>query len=457
MAFQVPTREQVFGLFISDYAGAQPDKNVARGSDPYRLGRVVSGAIWNLLAKLLFFDKQRLPDTAQAANLERWGGVYNFLRKAAQGSSKVEGLRCTGVIGAAVTVGSELTHADGTVYEVTSAAAVIGAGGYVDVDVEAVSTGLATNKSVGEVLTFTSPPTDVDAEASVVIQFTDGLDIEDYEAYRARLLAHLGDPPEGGAIHDYEEWAKRIAGVTSAYVWAHRRGAGTIDVAVLGDGTGEARVPSSTVLDAVTDYIESVRPGNVRDWLLLETTTQEQDVEVILTEIDETLYSWDWDDESTGYAITTSNSNTKTITVPTAPAGVIAGVRLTVLGEEAKVTNRAGDVLTLTFENDYDGNEVDWFTFTPDGEDIRASGDLVKPTKNAILALFNTLGPARSEWSETNWISELKMSKLFGAITDVGGVDDAEINEPVANVAPVDTYGSTVPLLVPRYIKVWRP
>lgn len=456
MAFTVPSREEIATAFLGDYAAAQPSKNVARGSDPYRLGRVVSGVAWTILAKLLYFVKQSLPDTAEAAFLERWGAVYSFERLPAAGSSATLGLRVTGVAASAVTVDSELTHEDGTLYKVTSVASVIGGGGTVDVDIESISTGLATNKAVDEVLTFTSPPAGVDAEATVVVALANGLDIESLDAYRVRLLAHIGDPPEGGAIHDYEEWARRIAGVSSAYVWAHRRGRGTIDVAVLGPGTGTARVPSATVLSEVDEYIEEARPGNVRDFLVLTTTTQTQDV-LCTIDIDTTLGAWDWDDGAVGYPITASSEGSSTITVPTAPAAVVAGVRIQVEGEEALVTNRVGNVLTLSFEDDYDGNEVTWFTFTVTTQDIRCSGDFVKPVRNAILALFNSLGPARSDYSETTWIGELKRSKLFGAITDTTGVDDCVLTTPAANVVPVDDYSDEVPFIIPGKIQIHKP
>jgi hypothetical protein len=276
-----------------------------------------------------------------------------------------------------------------------------------------------------------------------------------YEVYRPRLLAHIGDPPSGGAVHDYQEWALTIPGAEAAYVWTHRRGRGTVDVAILGSGTGAARIPSDAVMSAVDEYIESTRPANVRDFLVLEVTEQSQDVEALI-EIDDTIYAWDWDDAGVGYEVTAHNEGASTITVPTAPATVIAGKRITVLGEEALVTARVGDVLTLSFEDDYDGDEVTWFSFDPDGEDIRASGDLVKPAKNAVIALFNTLGPARSTYSRTAWIAELKRSKLFAAITDVTGIDDCTLTTPASNVVPVDDYGETVPLLVPRYIKIWK-
>lgn len=459
MPFTIPTREQIFAAFIGDYAGAQPTKNVSRGSDPYRLGRVVSGAVWAIVAKLLFVVKQALPDATDTSFQDRWGSIYSFKRLQPTGSSGTNALTVTGTVGAGPLDNAQLAHADGTLYHVTTIGAVIGGGGSVTVSVAADSKGSATNKGIGEILTFVSPPTNVAAQATVAVKLTGGIDLEGPDPYSIRLQAHIGDPPEGGAIHDYLEWALTIAGVTTAYVWAHRRGAGTMDVAVLGEGTGAARVPSAAVLTAVDDYIESVRPGNVRDFLVLTTTPVAQDVQATI-DIDTTIYKWDWDDLGAGYTITAFDSTAKTITAATAPVSVIAGVRLTVNGEEARVTSRLGDVLTLSFDTDHEGNAVAWFTFgiSVGVDQIRASGDLVRPVRFAIMDLFNTLGPARSTWSETSWLDQLKLTKLVAAITDVAGVDDTTITTPVANASPTtDSFGSSVSFLVPGKIKIWKP
>ncbi len=459
LGFTIPTREQIFSAFIGDYASAQPKKNVARGSDPYRLGRVVSGAIWTLCAKLLFFVKNALPDTAVGFYLDRWGKVFSFPRLPPTGSTGTNVLLCTGTPGEGIAEGTELAHEDGTLYEVTTIGAVLDGGGSVTLSIAATSKGTATNKGIGEVLTFTSPPTGVDASANLTGALVGGLDLESDSLYAVRLLAHIGDPPEGGAMHDYIEWAKSIAGVKDAYAWAHRRGTGTIDVAILGAGTGSGRVPSDAVRTLVDDYIESKRPGNMRDWLLLTTTPLAQDVSLTI-DIDESIYKWDWDDAGVGYVITAFDSTAKTITVPTAPATVITGMRLQVLGEEAQVTNRVGNVLTLTFDTDHDDNAVDWFTFgiTTSVDEIRASGDLVRAVRFAIMDLFNTLGPARSEFSETPWSDTLKISKLYAAVTDVPGVDDAEITTPSVTTSPTaDDFGTAVYYLVPGKIEILRP
>lgn len=452
MPLTVPGREDFHDEFISEYAVAQPDKSVAKGSIPWALARALSALAWMIIAKLIYYAKNLLPDTSDLTNLQRWGTVYSFPMRGAQGSSGALALRVSGTPGAPLGVLPVLTHADGTSYKVTTAGAVVGGGGTVDVDLSAISTGLATNKVTGEALTFSAPPAGVTAQAALIKNLTNGLDVETREQYRARLLAHLGDPPEGGAYTDYIEWALKVPGSATAYIWRHRRGTGTIDVAVLGTGNGSERVVTDLV--PFTTYIESRRPGNVKDWRMLVTTPQTQAVTATI-DIDETLYKWDWDDLGVGYQITAHSSVASTITVPSAPVTVIAGVRIQVAGEEAKVTARVGNVLTLAFTN------VVWFTgaITDGVSVIRCSGDLVVPVRNAILALFANLGPARGTSAAVTWDDSIKFAKMYAAITDVSGVDDAILVLPAANVSPVDDpllSPNAVPFLAPGVVQVLK-
>ncbi len=450
MALEVETRDELSTEFLSAYGVAFPEKNKSRGSDPWRLARVVSGLCWTILARLLSFDKQRLPDTAEGANLARWGGIFKVEQLAAAVSSGSAALRCTGTVGAPVTTGAQLTHADGTIYAVASVGAVIGGGGTVDVDVTSISKGLATNKLTGETLTFTSPPLNVNATATLVKDLTKGLDLELESGWRERILARIGDPPTGGSVADYIDWARSIPGVAKAYLWRHRRGLGTIDLAVLGAGTGAARIVTDT--SPVDELIETERPANLRDFVVLGTTAQSQDVTVRI-EQDSSKYKWDWDDGGLStYLITAIDAGLKTITVPGAPAAIIAGKRLTVRGEESTVVSRAGDVLTLSV----------WFTFTPtlSTDFIRASGDQVVATRSAIIALFDRLGPARdTRYAATVWPSSLLTDDILAAAKSViGDGQKAIVDLPVADVTPADALNGalTVPFLVPGKVQVWK-
>lgn len=451
--FTVPGRESLHTEFVSDYAASQPSKSVARGSVPWLLGRVVSGVLWSLLARLLFFDKIRLPDTAVGDYLNRWGTVFDFPAKTATPSRGTSALRVTTTGAYAITTGALLTHQDGTIYEVTSDYSG-GSAGTVDVDVSAVSTGLATNKIIGETLTFQSPPANVDAVATLVVNLATGTDNEDPEAYRARLLAHIGDPPTGGAIPDYIEWALEVVGNATAYVWKNRRGLGTIDVAVLGIGSGTERI--ITDIATTQDYLDDVtrRPGNVADVLVLAVDGQPEDVDIQISQ-DETQFKWDWVDNGTGYSVTAENAGAKTITVPTAPATLLVGMRLTVNGEEAKVIARATTVLTVELTS---GNA--WFADTAIGtNNMFASGDLVVPVRDSVLALFDRLGPARdTRYAQTQWESSLQVDSIITAGRNVRGCTKVQVNTPAADVVPVDALNdsTSVPLIVPGTVIVRR-
>ncbi|HLY95211.1 MAG TPA: baseplate J/gp47 family protein [Gaiellaceae bacterium] len=455
MPFDVPSREDLFAEFMNAIQSAFPEKNTSKGSDPFRLGRVVSGAVWSVIAKLLFAEKNLFPDTARADFADRWGNIFGVPRKGATPSHGTQALAVTGVAGSPVPNGSELAHADGTLYQVASVGAVLNGGGNVTVDVVAISTGSATNKRIGDVLTFTAPPVGVDPVATLVADLVDGDDTEIDDAYVPRYSQEIADSPEGGAAKDYLDWALAVPGVATAYVWAHRRGLGTIDVAVLGAGSGAARILAD--LTAVVNYIAARRPAGVKDIAVLVVTPQSVDVACEIAIDDKAGFVWDWDDGgSSAFIITAFNAGTKTITLGGGlPAGLAVGDRLTIssTGEEAKITviDVVHNILTIDAWPSVDPTVGTSF--------IRASGDLVVPVRTALLARYDSLGPARNTRAAIFWDDSLRIAKLLASATDVAGVVDADLTTPGANVSPSDplpTQTTTVPLIVPGSVLVTK-
>ena len=443
--FTIPSRNDIAGDMMEAYRAAFPEKNTTRGSDPHRLVRVMSGIAWSVMGGIKSLFINLLPDTANLTFLQRWGKFYSLPKHGPAPSQGVDALLVTGTPSTSVPVGAELAHPDGTLYEITSVGngGVIDGGGEVTCSIAATSKGLATNKQAGETLTFTSPPPGVNATATLIEDLTQGADTEEVAAYRERVLDELADPREGGAVQDYIKWAREVPPVASAYLMRHRRGLGTLDLAVLGTGSGAARLIAGT--SEIEAHVEEKRPANVADWELLTIYTVEQDVDIEI-KIDETRYGWDWHDGGVGHTVNAADSSAKTITMATLPSTVVAGVRLTIEGIEALVTNRAGYVLTL----------ATWpFNFGVVGYDIRASGDLVQAVRTAILVLFNQLGPARDErYAATTWDATLRYAKLLAAATDTPGIVDAVLTTPSNNVTLVDPLGTSIPLLVPGAIRI---
>lgn len=442
MPFEIPTRDELADEFLERHAAELPEYDISRGSDPYRLARVVSGLVWSAIAKGVFLERNMLPDLSEGEWLLRWANLYDIPREGAAPSQGVSALRVTGVIGTVVPLAAELAHADGTLFVVASAG-VIGGGGTADVDVASTTRGVIANKVTGEKLTFTTPITDLQAEAELVADLTGGLDLETEASWRARVLEAIAVPAEGGAVHDYAKWARSVAGVKEAFVWRHRRGLGTVDIAVLQDGHGEDRIIVDT--SAVTAAIDGPRPATVKDSLVLTVLPNHQGVTVEL-EIDTTRFAWDWDDGGVGTAVTAINAGQKKVTVAGLTAAVVAGKRIQILGEQREVTARAGDELTLD----------SWFAFNPLAEDVRAGGDLVLPVQRVIQGMFNALGPTRGDYAALPWTDTLKLVHLIAAIDAVDGVEDFTVVSPVGNLTPADPRDSTIYLLVPGAISVFK-
>ena len=221
------------------------------------LASVEAGAVHTLYGLAQYISKQTLPDTAEAENLERHGGIWGVQRKAATAAQG--GAVFTGTDGAVVSAGAELKRSDDERYVVLEDGTI--SGGSVTVQVRALATGSAGNADANTGLTFVTYLTGVNTRGKVD---TDGLgggaDAESDTALRGRIISRIQEPPMGGAAHDYVAWAKEISGVTRAWAYPNRLGAGTVGVTFLCDDAETGPIPTATEVDAVQAHIDEVRP-----------------------------------------------------------------------------------------------------------------------------------------------------------------------------------------------------
>lgn len=144
-------------------------------------------------------------------------------------------------------------------------------GGQLDLQIEAQSTGQIGNVKAPDTLQIVSPPSGVNASASIIQDITDGADIESTDSYRSRLLARLQHPPAGGNEFDYPQFAfDADPSVRSAYIKRFGRGLGTVDVYITSgttdiddavtNGQPVLRIPSGITLGVVQSYYDSHAP-----------------------------------------------------------------------------------------------------------------------------------------------------------------------------------------------------
>lgn len=448
----VASFEEVRELMLAAMSGFFPDSNLNRYGDLYKRISIVALGITdaNYNTEQVFLDL--LPDTARGDMLDRHGAIIKLPRKGSTGAAGDSALRIFGD-GGTVTIGDLLVHApSGLVFEARSGG-TIGADGFIDVDIAAVSTGVATNLEADQELQFSTTPTNVEQTAILISDLSGGVDREEDPEYRARILARIANPIAGGSRSDWEQWALESADfVATSNVYPNRNGGGTVDIAALKAGSGSSRLLDAAERAEVLAYLEVLRPvtSTVR---VLEVIAEETDVEVTITPESGSIYALDWDD-STPPEVDTYTSATRTLKFSTIrPSDMKAGDRLiidsaTSDGKQALIESlSATDSVVLSKD----------LLYTPDvGSPVYSGSPITADVRSSIVEIFDAMGAANPPGNNYgDWEGSLRTSRLFEAIQTTDGVLDSEIILPVGTKDATDLgfpSNDTVGLLVPGKI-----
>lgn len=264
MSFSIPTLPQsyarVMGAFraYADLDASLPANNVRP------LAKVIAGRDHEILGHLDYVIKQIFVRTSDEESLGRHGDQYGVPRTPATLASGHVDVTSGGDL--VVPAGTLLTRADGVQYE-TTAAGSLAAAGVLTLPVEALAAGAAANADAATPLTLGSGVTGLGAPSATAAVSSDGvfggLEVEEIEDWRSRILFRLRDPPHGGAPSDYVMWARVVPGVTRVYVERRYLGPGTVRVFPLFDDLFAAAggIATPAYVDAVMAVIESVAPA----------------------------------------------------------------------------------------------------------------------------------------------------------------------------------------------------
>jgi uncharacterized phage protein gp47/JayE len=256
MAFDRPTLSEIVERVEQDFvsrlslAGA-----VLRRSVIGVLSRVVAGAAHLLHGHLEFLARQLFPDQSELEYLERQGSLYGISRKAAEFATG--DLTFTGTNGT-IPAGTELQRSDGLRYETLADGTI--ASGTATIAVDAQTAGDAGNANAGLVLTLVSPIIGVNSSATVAAGgLTQGVDQEDDDDLRTRIIDRIQFAPHAGTARDYEAWAKEVSGVTRAWAFGAEMGPGSVTVRFVRDNDTPI-IPDAGEVTAVQDYLDERRP-----------------------------------------------------------------------------------------------------------------------------------------------------------------------------------------------------
>jgi len=282
MPWQTPTLREVRSLVRDNVRASLPGADASVPNSVLRVLSDAQGGPCHLTLQYIdWLALQLLPDTAETEWLDRHGAIWlknsdgTIGRKQATFSEGV--VAFSGTDGTIIPTGTRLS---GVVTYETTAEIVIGTGP-TEAPARALEAGAIGNLDGGTELGLMETLAGVDGSI-VVIEMDGGVDVENDDDLRIRVLQRIQNPPMGGAVADYVTWALAVPGVTRAWA-APEQGPGTITVRFLMD---ELRAeddgwPQPQDIVAVKDYIDLMRPVTVKDSYVVAPIKQFIDITVL--------------------------------------------------------------------------------------------------------------------------------------------------------------------------------
>jgi len=213
--------------------------------------RVYAGACHLIYGYLQYEKNQLFVTTADTDDLEVHGNEYGVARKSP--TKAIGSGAATGTSGTVIPAGTELiSDADKSYF--TDEEYIL-ASGAATVSFTAEEYGEESNDEGGIYLYFVSPIAGVDSYITVDSSgITGGLDEEEDEDYRARVLTRKRRAPHGGADFDYENWMLEISGNTRAWAIPEYYGIGTVGCAFVRDDDTSI-IPSAAEMATTREYL----------------------------------------------------------------------------------------------------------------------------------------------------------------------------------------------------------
>ena len=249
--------EEILGRMtdtFSEQAGFVPD----RASDIGMRLRVLAGEIHGLLGELDWLHRQSFPQSAVGQELDYHAETRGLKRKSAvrargELTFRREEALWYDVEISAGTVCSTL-GSGGLRYRTTEAATLPAGELFITAPAEAEEGGDAYNVSTSRVSVLITPPAGINGVSNEVA-FQGGVDGEEDDALRERLLKSYAEIPNGTNAAFYRDHVLRYEGISTVSVVPMGRGVGTVDIYVACNGG----IPENGLMAEIQSDLEKLR------------------------------------------------------------------------------------------------------------------------------------------------------------------------------------------------------
>jgi uncharacterized phage protein gp47/JayE len=279
VSYDPPTLDEITERLARRHEGSLRDLAVATGRpfDPVAVSRaaraphgmlsaIIRGqalVVHGVHAHIARESQQWFPDSARAEVLAaRHGPVWGVTRRPATfalGNALLQGNP-----GLVVPAGLDLALGGGGFLR-TTAAGVIPSAGPLALPVRATVAGAAGNVPAGTLLPLVVPLAGLSTQSAEIAAggTAGGADMEDVEAWRARILQRIAAPPQGGAAFDYPVWVRNAFQVAHVGVTP---GKGDVRITIAMGTRESPRAPNPAEIAAIGQHLgryqvaEGVRP-----------------------------------------------------------------------------------------------------------------------------------------------------------------------------------------------------
>jgi len=217
------------------------------------LAGVQAAKMYLIYLRIAMVQKNIFIDTADSESsggtLQRFGNVW-LGRAPLSATNSV--FICSFIGSGTINVGLTLKSDDnslnqGQMYVVTSVGAST-------INITSLKTGIVTNLSVGDTLTFTAPIANINDQVTITALTTVATDSEDLEEYRRLAIQKVRVETQGGSKGDYIIWASDVSGVRTVYPYVIDTDIGKLDLYV--ESNTADGLPTNIMLGQVEKAIE---------------------------------------------------------------------------------------------------------------------------------------------------------------------------------------------------------